>query len=225
MNSVSLTLSIISLVVATASVAAALGLWRSAHRANQIAMTASASAAQVADLDAARRHEEIQPVFEIEFVPDQQHERADLRVSLVSGMEELDEVTFRILNETGTDHWGHGLPPNLSQEDADIFVWGPWEFNGLAAVQISDRRTSRTRPYSRRDGDNWDRLPLLRTRPGPWMHEQAYESWERERRGPIRLSAVCTAAGYPAWTRLYEIDTSAPATVDPLANQPDIKDQ
>ncbi|MGH3183360.1 MAG: hypothetical protein ACRDOE_15865, partial [Streptosporangiaceae bacterium] len=43
------------------------------------------------------------------------------------------------------------------------------EFNTGASAQVTGNRTTRPRPYSRADGQNWDRLSLMRTRPGHWM--------------------------------------------------------
>jgi len=83
------------------------------------------SQADVARIERERRYEE-QPDFEIAgkeraTTPGQ----ADLEIRLVRGPQELDEVTVEILDETGQDHWAHGLPDGVSQQEAELFVWGP----------------------------------------------------------------------------------------------------
>ncbi|MGH3637314.1 MAG: hypothetical protein ACRDTS_25160, partial [Mycobacterium sp.] len=52
----------------------------------------------------------------------------ELRVTLTGppGLDRLDEVTIIILGESGDNHWGHGYPSGVSEEDARRFVWGPW---------------------------------------------------------------------------------------------------
>jgi hypothetical protein len=66
-----------------------------------------------------------------------------LRLTGPAGLGMLDEVTVVILDESGTDHWAHGLPDGLGEKDALRFVWGPWEFNTGASAQVTDNRTTR----------------------------------------------------------------------------------
>jgi hypothetical protein len=109
-------------------------------------------------------------------------------------------VTIAILDESGQDHWGHGLPQGVTSEEAALFVWGAWEFNTGASAQVSDNRTTRPRPYSRVNGKNWDHLSLRRTRPGRWMTGTSPSAWEQQHEGkPVRLLISCRLAGYGPW--------------------------
>ena len=119
-------------------------------------------------------------------------------------------MTFTILDEAGKDHWGPGLPGKLTQEEAEAFVWGPWEFNTAAAVQIVSNRESRPRAYSRVSGKNWDLLPLKRTRPGYWMSTYSQQQWQDEYEDqPIRLLITCRRAGDEPWALLQEVAAGA----------------
>lgn len=73
-------------------------------------------------------------------------------------LDRLDEVTIVILDEDGVNHWGHGYSAGVSEEEARLFVWGPWEFNTGASAQVTDNRTTRPRSYSLADGQNRDHL-------------------------------------------------------------------
>ena len=66
----------------------------------------------------------------------------------------------------------------MTQEEAEAFVWGPWEFNTNASVQIATNRVSQTRAYSRVTGKNWDLLPLRRTGPAAGCRPTASSSGE-----------------------------------------------
>lgn len=131
---------------------------------------------------------------------------AILRVALKPGrLERLDEVSVTILDETGSDHWAYGLPQGVTQEEAEAFVWGPWEFNTGASTQVVSNRTTRPRAYSLVTGRNWDRLGLRRTQPGRWMPDNP-EQWRKQQAGkPIRLLFTCRRDGYEPWTVLYEV--------------------
>jgi hypothetical protein len=108
-------------------------------------------------------------------------DHASLHVTFTGdGLESLDEVAFTILDEAGKDHWSGMLPGQLTQEKAEAFVWGPWEFNTDASVQIASNRVSQTRLYSLVTGKNWDLLPLRRTGPGYWMSTYSQQQWQEE---------------------------------------------
>lgn len=194
-----LTLSIIALVIALVSAGAALGLWRSAHRANQISAT-------VAEIEANRRHDEQTPEFEVKIAQNRSaRDHADLTVRLRRPAR-LDEVVITILDEANVDHWGSGrLPDGVTQEEAELFVWGPWEFNDGARQQVANKRTTLPRRYSRADGKDGDVLDLVRTRPGHWMGGMTQQSWERDREGPVRLSFECRLDGEEPWQVSYEV--------------------
>ena len=191
--------------VAAASVAA----W-AARQSHSSAVQANAAAGSLAAIERGRRHDELAPEFELKFT-ETGSSSANLRVALVGGtLESLDEVTFTILDETGKDHWSGGLPGTLAQEQAEAFVWGPWEFNTAAAVQILSNRESRPRSYSRASGKNWDLLPLTRTQPGYWMSTYSQQQWQEEYEDqPIRLLITCRRGGYEPWTLLREVMAGA----------------
>ena len=113
--------------------------------------------------------------------------------------ERLDAVTATILDEVGKEHWAHGLPDGVTQEEAEAFVWGPWEFNTGASAQVVGNRETRPRPYSRVSGKNWDVLSLRPTQPGRWM-TTSQEEWRRQWRGqPVRVLLTCHRDGYEPW--------------------------
>jgi hypothetical protein len=186
-------------------VAAGVAAW-AARQSRDSAIKANAAAETLAAIERDRRHDELAPEFAMKFTATAE-DRANLLVTLTGGrMDRLDEVTVTILDETGKDHWGGGLPTNVTQDEAAAFVWGPWEFLTAAAVQIASNRESRPRPYVRPNGKNWDLLPLTRTRPGRWMSTYSQEQWQGDFEGqPIRLLITCRREGYEPWMLLQEV--------------------
>jgi len=147
-----------------------------------------------------RRHEELTPEFDVT-VKKTSDDEADLRVTLNGGgLDYLDEVVITILDEVGKDHWGHGLPDGVAQEEAQSFVWGPWEFNTGASAQVVSNRETVPQPYSRVSGKNWDLLGLTATRPGRWMTGTTRDQWRKQYRNhPVRLLITCRREGYEPW--------------------------
>lgn len=145
-------------VGAAGSVGAAVVAAWAARQSKNSAQEANAAAAALAAIERDRRRDELTPEFEITCTArDPDVDSATLFVKLTPGrLEALDEVTITILDETGADHWAHGLPDGLTQEEAEAFVWGPWEFNTGASKQVVSNRTTVTRPYSLVTGKNWD---------------------------------------------------------------------
>jgi hypothetical protein len=151
---VSGTIAVLSLLAAIGSAVAAFGAWRSASQSN-------ATATQLARIEQARRHQELTPQFAIACRPIQSAPGfADLTVELVGGIGHLDEVTITILDESGQDHRGRGLPDGVSQEEFDACVWGPWDFNVGASEQVLSNRQTRRHPYTLATGRNepWNLL-------------------------------------------------------------------
>jgi hypothetical protein len=95
----------------------------------------------------------------------------------------------------------------VSEEEARRFVWGPWEFNTGTTAQATGNRTTRPRPYSRADGQNWDRLSLARTRPGHWM-SISQEHWQKQIQGPVRLQTRPRAVDLAARSRAPHLKVS-----------------
>jgi hypothetical protein len=187
-----------------AAAIAAVGSWWAAARSNQVTRGLAA-------IERDRRHDELAPDFEVtcterDTAPDQ----AFLRVALKRGhLERLDEVIITIQDEAGQEHWVDGLPDGVTQEQAEAFVWGPWDFNVGAGAQVAGNRTTNGRPYSIVTGKNWDVLALNRTRPGHWMGSATtQESWRRRYADqPLRLLITCRRDGYEPWTLPYEVGT------------------
>lgn len=185
---------IVTPVIVAVAAVAGVGSWRSSAKAN---LTNGGLAA----IERGRRHDEVTPEFEITCTErGTSSDSADMRVSLKRGkLEGLDEVTITILDETGRDHWARGLPDGFAEE-AEAFVWGPWEFNTGASAQVISNRTTRTRPYSHVTGKNWDLLSMHRTRPGSWMTGTSQDDWRRQTADqPVRLLITCRREGYEPW--------------------------
>jgi hypothetical protein len=198
---------IAALVVSVVAAASSLGAVWYARRSDVSAARSAAAAETTAALDAQRRHAELTPKFEIVCAARENGagDQGELRLTLAgpAGLGVLDEVIVVILDESGTDHWAHGFPGGLGEQEAFRFVWGPWEFNTGASAQVSDNRTTRPRSYSLADGQNWDRLSLVRTRPGHWM-TMSPEQWQKQREGPVRLQITCQRGG-EQWILLREV--------------------
>ena len=190
-----LAIAIIAAAATVAAAVAAVGSWSAARKANQ-------SASSMAAIEHDRRHDELTPEFSITCMVRETAGRwADLRVALTGGrLERHAAVTVSILDEAGQDHWAHGLPDGVTQEEARAFVWGPWEFSTRASDQVVSNRESQPRPYSRVSGKNWDLLTMTRTRPGKWMSSTSQDEWrKRWRDKPVRLMLTCRCEGYEPW--------------------------
>lgn len=134
MSCVSLVISLLALAVAGAS-----ALYTRSQAVAQGKATAIGSG---------RRHDELTPLFDANCeVTGGLEDPAQLKISLTGGIDALDEVVVTIQDENGIDHWGRGLPDGVSQEQAEAFVWGPWEFDTNASAQVVRSRQTRPRAY------------------------------------------------------------------------------
>jgi hypothetical protein len=204
--------ALVDIAAPVAAAVAAVGSWWAATRSNHVTRALAAIEQDRRKEERERRHEELTPNFTItcsesDTAPDQ----AYLRVALKSGkLEYLDEVTITILDEVDREHWARGLPDGMTQEQAEAFVWGPWEFNTGASAQVVSNRTTKARSYSIVTGKNWDLLALNRTRPGHWMSGTSPEKWRKQYADePLRLLVTCHREGYAPWIIPYEV-TSEP---------------
>jgi hypothetical protein len=190
------------------SAAAAIGSVIAAVWSRNSGEKAAMATAELTAIEKARRQTELTPRFKLILTEGENGVndlgRLDIELIGPAGLDRLDEVTIKILDEAGADHWGRGLPASVSQEEAESFVWGPWEFNDGATQQVTSNRTTKPRPYSRVDGKNWDRLSLRRTRPGHWMASDP-GAWQRERSGPMRVSISCRRAPFDPWFLLCDV--------------------
>jgi hypothetical protein len=195
----SVVVDVVTPVVAAVAAVAGVGSWRASAKANK-------TGGGLAAIERGRRHDEVTPEFEITCRErGMSGDSADMRVSLKRGkLEGLEEVTITILDEMGREH-GSGLPHRFTEE-AEAFVWGPWEFNTGASAQVISNRTTRARPYSHVTGKNWDLLSMARTRPASWMTGTSQDDWRRQTEDqPIRLLITCRREGYEPWLVPYEI--------------------
>lgn len=200
-----LTITILGLLATVAAAVAAFGSWNAATKAN-------ATGERMAAIERDRRHAELTPDFDISCSGrETAADSADLYIALKPGqLDALDTVTVAILDEVGVEHWAHGLPDGVTLEEAQTFVWGPWEFNTGASQQVSSNRMTKARPYSLTDGKNWDSLSLRRTLPGRWMSGPTQDGWrEQYEDQPIRLLITCRRDGQE-WSLLKDIQPDLP---------------
>lgn len=195
-----LAVALITAVAALASATAAVFSLRSSRKATETARRLEA-------LELDRRHGELTPTFEVRLTPfGNTNDDAWLDIHQTSGVLVLDSVLITIQDEVGQDHWARGLPEHLSEAEAAVFVWGPYEFNTGASEQVANYRTTKPRRYDRIAGTDWDHLHLVRTRPGAWM-STSIESWRAEHAGPLRLLITCTAGDQAPWHVPIELST------------------
>jgi len=131
-------------------------------------------------------------------VRDTAQEWADLRIELTDGrLKRHAAVTVTILDEARQDHWAGGLPDGVTQEEAEAFIWGPWELDTGAGEPVVSNRQSKPRTYSKMSGKECGLLPLRATRPGEWMSSTSQDEWRKKWKGqPIRLLVTCICDGY-----------------------------
>lgn len=191
--------------------AAGVAAW-AAHQSRLSAGEANNAAKALVAIEQDRRHEELTPQFEITCtVKATADDLADLWVALTGGrLERHAAVTVTILDEAGKDHWARGLPDGVTAEEAQAFVWGPWEFNTGAREQVLSNRESRPRPLDRVSGKNWLLLSLTPTRPGRWMSTTPGRWREQWTNKPVRVLVTCRCDGYDPWfiQRDVEVDQS-----------------
>ena len=139
-----------AVISACAAAAAAIAAFKSWNAATRAAATTAALASLVVEL----RHADLTPEFEVTCkARSRDHDSADLHVALKLGrLSHLDEVTVTVLDETGHEHWTRGLPAGVTREQAEAFVWGPWEFavaagRGGAGNGATNRMTSGPIPW------------------------------------------------------------------------------
>lgn len=183
-------------VVAIATFAAAAVAAVAARQSRNAAKEANAAADTLAKIERDRRHDELAPVFDLEFT-NTGGDEAVLELTLSGGrLESLDAVMLTILNDQ--DHSAGELPDGVTQGAAEGVVWGPYEFNiGNTYAPFVSSRQTQPRPYSRLSGKTGDPFPLRRTRPpdgadvGRWRKDYAGK--------PIRLLITCRREGYEPW--------------------------
>lgn len=199
---------------AIGSAVGALGAWGAAMWSLKSVKVTAEATAGLTSVEVERRHTELTPEFEIRLTESLQgvNDNGELEARLIgpAGLDYLDEVVITIQDEAWIEHWGDRLPPHVTEGDARRFVWGPWQFNIRARVQIADERTTTPYAYSRITGRTVQRLQLERTRPGTWMTGTTPDVWRRQQPGPLRVLITCRRAPYQPWYLLYEVECAPP---------------
>ena len=179
-----------------------------AHQSFNSAKEANAAAGSLAAIERDRRHDELAPIFDLQFTK-ADGDRALLKVTLSGGrLDSLDEVTLTILDDQ--DHWANGLPDGVNQDEAKAFVWGPYKFDTSLryAPPVVSSRQSLPRPLSRLSAENWELLPLIRTEPPRWLPSYGGGRWRKDYADePIRLLITCRRKGDEPWMLQKDVDT------------------
>ncbi|MYX67339.1 hypothetical protein K388_05606 [Streptomyces sp. KhCrAH-43] len=185
------------------SAVAAAGAWFAAHRANRTADT-------VARIEEQRWHAELTPQFSFELMETGNGQALlDVHLEGPDFLGHLDSISIAV----GNDDRGHPVlnaGVDVTQEEVDAFVWGPYRFSPHA--DGADEHGRSPEPFDLAVGTG-TRRAMQRTRPGHWMEGKTPGTWQGEYVGkPIRLKLTCRR-GDEEWviTRhlenpLYEAD-------------------
>ena len=116
---------------------------------------------------------------------------------------DLKKVKIRIVDEAGQPHGAGWQPAGVLEEEASSVVWGPWEFDTDASTQVSDKRTTVPRTYSRVTGENCAKLALRRPPPPPWLTDPgSVAAWRADRGESLRVTITGRRKYYPRWNLL-----------------------
>ncbi|WP_327335825.1 hypothetical protein OG384_04125 [Streptomyces sp. NBC_01324] len=164
------------------SAVAAGGAWFAAHRANR---TANA----VARIEKERWQAELTPQFEFDLTETGNgHALLDVRLEGPDALGHLDSISIVVGNDDG----GHEvLNPgvDVTQDEVDALVWGPYRFNPNA--DGADEYGRGPDPFDLSVGTG-TRRSMQRTHPGHWMAGKTQGTWQGEYVGkPIRLVLTC----------------------------------
>ena len=192
---------------AIASAVAGVGAWLAATWALKSSSRAAAATASLSAIERDRRWTELTPKFRFTLTEGQNgiDDEGRLEVLLLgpTGLDYLDEVVIQIVDEKGATG-ADSRPVEASETEASLVVWGPWEFSTSTNSQVSDKRTTVPRRYSRVTGKNWADLALNRTQPEHWMIDTP-EMWRQQRIENLRLAITCRRGPYPEWYLLCDV--------------------
>ena len=167
---------------AALSAVATAGAWLAAHR--------SAKTAEVLTrIERERWHAELTPQFDLALT-ETGNGQALLSVHLSGpdALRQLDEVAIAVGNDD-MDHTVVHPTDNLTQDDADAFVWGPFRFT--PSVNGTDEHGRGPRAFPLDVGAGTSRA-MQRTRPALWMEGKSQGVWQGENAGNlIRLVLTC----------------------------------
>lgn len=176
---------------------------KAAYKNNDIGESANSTAEALARIERERWHTERTPQFDITWT-EEQGDRAKLLIYL-SGPDQLgqlDEIRVRV-GDDDMLHEAREGDPEVSQEDYDNFVWGPYRFpHGSDGADVHGRTVA---PFQLSVGRGRP-LVMERTRPGHWMRGTTPEQWQRRYSGyPVRLILTCRR-GDEEWVLARPVD-------------------
>jgi hypothetical protein len=191
-------MSIPDVTEAAAAVAGAViaaGAWK-------VGRGAALSNAHLADIERRREHREMFPHVEITVERDPGATTRQLVVFL-KGPDVLDHLdSFRVeIRDDGQDRSSRSAGSNVSQEEIERQIWGPYRLRPSAGGADEWGRQSNPRPLT--VGERW--IWYLEKTPAPtWMTDP--NSWEQQYAGkPIRLTLYCEREGFDPWILRREI--------------------
>lgn len=173
---------IASFSTAALSAVATAGAWLAAHRSARTADT-------VARIEQERWHADLAPQFDL-VLRETGNGQALLSVHLSGpdALRRLDEVAIVVGNDD-MDHTVLHPTGNLTQDDVDAFVWGPFRFSPQINGTDEHGRGPKAFPL---DVGTGRPLAMQRTRPAPWMDGKTQGMWQGENAGNlIRLVLTC----------------------------------
>lgn len=193
---------IASLSAAVLSAIAAVGAWMAARRSNS---TADA----VASIERDRWHADLTPQFQItarRLGPGTG--RASLHITLAgpAGLPHLGRVRISIRD----DGYLHLPGQNVSQEEIDAQIWGPFQFEPGIDGASGDGRTVVSHPL---DLGDWAKFALSPSGVPSWHPDGT--RWREQYDGqPIRLTLECHTEGHRPWYVAREVPVMDPQPRD-----------
>jgi hypothetical protein len=204
---VNVTVAVLGVIATAIAAVAAGGSWRAAIKAN-------AAAEAIAEIELARRHEELQPQIRIECLKQPgQTRRALLRLTFEGppALAGLDEVELRVLDEQWKDRSGSALDWGHTREEIAQTIWGPYRFvPRVDSTKDEIGRTAVAGPIELHGDRNWLLQSVESSFPPQWVQDRDW--WTQQYLDqPIRLQIRCSRAGYAPWTLLRDVTvTEAP---------------
>jgi hypothetical protein len=169
-------------VSAVASTAAAFLAWRTSVRS-------AATADTVARIEKERWLAELTPTFKFALTETGGgHALLDVRLVGPDALGHLDSISIVVGNDDG-GHEVFNPGVDVTQEEVDALVWGPYRFNPNA--DGTDEHGRGPKPFGLSVGTG-TRRSMQRTRPGHWMTGKTQGTWQGEYVGKsIRLKLTC----------------------------------
>lgn len=169
-------------VTAVASTAAAFLAWRTSVRS-------AATADTVTRIEKERWRADLTPKFTFDLTETGYGQALlDVHLEGPDALGNLDSISIVV----GNGDRGHQLVhsgPDVTQEEVDAFVWGPYRFSPSA--DGTDEHGRGPEPFDLAVGTG-TRRAMQRTRPGHWMTGKSPSMWQGEYMGkPIRLVLTC----------------------------------